>query len=62
MSVKHLKEIIKCENVQNLLVRILGKFALQTNLVKRSPLLDDHLSKTTNVESAQASSHKIVPG
>ena len=38
----------------------MAKIKLQSNLFIRPPLLGDHSSKTTNTESAQAISHKIV--
>ena len=35
--------------------------ALQSNLLKQPHLQDNHLSKMTNAESAQANSHTIIP-
>ena len=36
------------------------RMKLQSNLLRRSPLSDDHSSKTTNAESAPANSRTIV--
>ena len=33
---------------------------IQSNPLKRSPLLDDRFSKTTSAESAQGKSHTMV--